>query len=209
MPTEIEKLLKKISEGYDVVVGRRINRKDSVSKKTASLIWNYFLRLFSKVNLHDVDCGLKAFRKYVLKRDYLRGDFHRYLPVAIAMDGYLVTEVDVIHRQRKKGKSKYNFKRIFPAVFDFITNIFMARFGYKPMHLFGSVGLFILTFGMLINLYLFCLKLAGFSIGGRPLLILGLLLTMAGLQLVFTGFLADLVIKKEEFTADDFLPGKN
>ena len=136
---------------------------------------------------------------------FFRGDFHRYLPLIIALDGYRVTEVVVSHRARFKGKSKYNFSRFFPALFDFATCMFLARFGFKPMHLFGSLGLLIFFFGMLINLYLLIIKLSGQAISGRPLLILGLLLTLAGLQIIFTGFLADLVIRREEININNFL----
>lgn len=208
MPDQIPKLLALIQSGFPVVVGWRKYRQDSLFKKISSCLWNYLLKVFSGIDLHDVNCGLKAFQKNILKSEYFRGDFHRYLPVIIAMDGYKIAEVEVKHRPRIKGQSKYNVFRIFPAVFDFLTNMFLARYGYKPMHLFGPVGLFIFTLGMLINLYLLGIKLAGFPIGGRPLLTLGLLLTISGLQFLFTGFLGDLVIRNEDLNIEGYLDDK-
>ena|SRR3989338_1904288 len=206
-PQEIGKLLGQLKKGYQVVVGWRKNRSDTFLKKLSSLVWNKLLYLFSGIKLHDVNCGLKVFKKEVLNPRYFLGEFHRYLPVTIAMDGYRVTEIEVEHRSRLKGSSKYNYYRIFPAIFDFFTNMFLARFGLKPMHLFGSIGILIFTAGLLINFYLLIVKISGSSIGGRPLLILGLLFTLAGLQLIFTGFLGDLIIRREEISVEHYLSG--
>ena len=205
MPEEIPKLLTVLKKGYQVVVGWRKKRSDPAPKKFSSFLWNKVLSISSGIKLHDVNCGLKAFRHEVLNSHYFRGDFHRYLPVIIAMDGYKATEVEVSHRKRLKGTSKYNYSRFFPALFDYATCMFLARFGFKPMHLFGSIGFFIFMLGMLINFYLLLIKLTGESIGGRPLLILGLLFTLAGLQLVFTGFLGDLIIRREDLSPEDYL----
>ena len=205
VPSEIAVLLKEINKGFDVAVGWRKNRSDSFIKKMSSSLWNKLLYLFSGIKLHDVNCGLKVFKKEVLNSRYFLGDFHRYLPVAVAMDGYRVTEVTVKHRPRLKGISKYNYSRIFPAVFDFFTNMFLARYGLKPMHLFGQIGVLIIIPGLLINMYLLVLKISGNAIGGRPLLILGLLMTISGLQFIFTGLLGDLIIRNKDLSITEYL----
>lgn len=208
IPGEIPKLLSVIKKGYHVAIGWRKKRSDAFLKRLSSYVWNKILFLFSGIKLHDVNCGLKAFQKNILKPEYFRGDFHRYLPVIIGMDGYKIAEVEVKHRPRIKGQSKYNVLRVFPAIFDFLTNMFLARFGYKPMHLFGSIGSVVFLLGMLINFYLLIIKLSGQAIGGRPLLILGLLLTISGLQFIFTGFLGDLVIRNDDLNIEGYLDEK-
>lgn len=204
-PKEFKKLINKLDEGYDAIIGWRKKRSDNYLKKLVSLIWNNTLNLFSGINIHDSNSGLKAFKKAVLAPRYFRGDFHRYLPIILGMDGYKVTEVPVNHRPRAKGKSKYGFTRAFAGVSDFFTTIFLFRFGAKPMHFFGIFGLVVLFLGMIINLYLLFLKLQGISIGGRPILILGLLLTISGLQFIFTGVLGDLLVGLSEFPPSYYL----
>lgn len=201
-PSEVFKLIKKLDEGYDAVVGWRKIRKDSWSKKIASLLWNKVVSLLIRANFHDLNSGLKVLRRDVLISLYLYGDFHRYLPVLLYWEGYKVAEVPVIHRERQFGKSKYSFLRMFSGLFDLVTALFLRRFGRRPMHFFGGVGILLFLAGMCINIYLGLIKLQGLAIGGRPLLILGVLLTISGIQLVMAGFLADLIIRQDKVGPD-------
>ena len=196
-PRDIPKLLEKIEEGYDIVSGWRKNRKDPfLSRILPSKIANWIISKVTGVHLHDYGCTLKAYRKEVAKNFRLYGDMHRFLPAVAKSFGAKVTEVVVNHRPRLYGKRKYGIGRTNRVILDIFLVKFLNDYLNKPLYVFGSVGLTLMGLGFLIMLYLSIEKIFfGASIGGRPLLILGVLLFLSGLQLLSTGIVAEVVIR--------------
>ncbi len=192
-PVEIDKLVAKINEGYDLVVGWRKSRSDSLDKRFLSWIYNRVTGLLSGIKLHDFNCGLKIYRREMAKNLNLYGDLHRYIPVLVATQGYKIGEVPVKHEPRRYGKSKYGPGRILNGYLDFLSVLFITRFSYHPLHLFGFIGSLLLGLGIVISLYLSFVHFFGEAIGRRPLLTLGILLIISGLQLISTGLIGELV----------------
>ncbi|WP_457596726.1 glycosyltransferase family 2 protein [Hydrogenimonas sp.] len=193
IPMMVEKLEK---EGWDLVAGRRARRQDGLLlRKLPSKIANALIRKTTGVYLHDYGCTLKVFRRDVAKNLGLYGELHRFIPVLAKMYGAKITEVDVRHHPRIHGVSKYGLGRTFRVMSDLLLMLFMQKYRTKPMHLFGSLGIPMLGIGLLIDLYLFVVKLLGQDIGQRPLLILGVMLTLGGIQLITTGFIAELIMR--------------
>jgi glycosyltransferase involved in cell wall biosynthesis len=193
-PEEIENLLKKLKEGFDLVSGWRKNRKDSLKTKLSSKLFNSIMSAFWGVHLHDYNCGLKIYTKDAAKSLNLYGGMHRFIPLLAAGKGFEVTEVPVVHEKRKFGKSKYGFSKIFKDVPDMLSMLFLTRFAKKPLHFFGFIGGVASGIGSIILIYLLILHLIGQRIGTRPLLTFGMLLVLGGFQILFTGFLADLIL---------------
>jgi glycosyltransferase involved in cell wall biosynthesis len=193
-PEEIKNLLDKLKEGYDLVSGWRKDRKDPLKTRLSSRLFNSIMSLFWGVHLHDYNCGLKAYTKEAAKSLNLYGGMHRFIPLLAAGKGFEVTEIPVVHEKRKYGKSKYGFSKIFKDVPDMLTILFLTRFATRPLHFFGFIGGIASLLGSIILLYLFILRLMGKTIGDRPLLTFGMLLVLAGFQVLFSGFLADLVL---------------
>ncbi|MCG3223667.1 MAG: glycosyltransferase, partial [Candidatus Heimdallarchaeota archaeon] len=198
-PQNIPLLLEKLTEDIDVVCGWRYNRKDSfLFKKLPSWIYNQLNRAFNKVNLHDNDCMLRVYRKEAISEIVLLGGDHRYIPAILLNRGFKFVEVKVNHRRRHSGKSKYGVKRIFTGFSDLITFRFLFRYGHRPMHLFSSMGVFSILLALASGIYLLVVKYAyGEDIGTRPLLLLTILLGVAGFQFLFTGFLAELIVRQK------------
>ncbi len=196
-PSDIPMMIKKLEdEGWDVVAGRRAKRQDGMLlRKIPSKIANGLIRRLTGVYVHDYGCTLKLFRSEVAKNLELYGELHRFIPVLASLNGAKITEVDVKHHPRIHGESKYGLGRTFRVMSDLLLMIFMEKYRQKPMHLFGTMGIITFGVGMLINFYMFILKLLGYSIGTRPLLILGVMLTFIGIILIVTGFLAELIIR--------------
>ncbi|WP_096258877.1 glycosyltransferase family 2 protein [Lebetimonas natsushimae] len=194
-PSDIPMMIEKLNEGYDVVAGIRAKRQDEPVRKFLSKIANKIIRKITGVHITDYGCTLKVFKKDVAKNLQLYGELHRFIPILAKIYGAKITEVPVKHHERKFGKSKYGFNRIFKVISDLMYLVFMQRFGQKPMHFFGTVGFIMFSLGALIDLYLFILKLFGESIGNRPLLTLGTLFIIGGIQLITTGFLAEIMIR--------------
>ncbi len=193
IPIMLEKMTK---EGWDVVAGIRAKRQDGlVLRKIPSKIANWIIRKSTGVYLHDYGCTLKLFKKDVAKNLGLYGELHRFIPVLAKLYGAKMTEMEVRHHPRLHGESKYGIGRTFKVISDLLLMLFFQKYGTKPMHLFGTLGFGMFGIGMLINLYLFILKLFGADIGGRPLLILGVMLTLGGIQLITTGFLAEIMMR--------------
>jgi glycosyltransferase involved in cell wall biosynthesis len=193
-PEEIKNLLEKLKEGYDLVSGWRKWRKDSLKTILSSKLFNSIMSAFWGVHLHDYNCGLKVYTKDCAKSLNLYGGMHRFIPLLAANNGFEVTEIPVVHEKRKFGKSKYGFSKIFKDVPDMLTILFLTRFAKRPLHFFGFIGGVATSLGSIILLYLFILRLMGQTIGTRPLLTFGILLVLAGFQVLFTGFLADLIL---------------
>ncbi len=191
-PTEIPKLIEKIKDGYHVVSGWRIQREDNWQKIMLSKFFNRFVRLTTGVKLHDFNTGLKAYTQQVVKEISLYGELHRYIPVLAAARGFKVTEVAVRHHKRAYGNSKYGISRVFQAGFDLWSTVFLISFKERPMQLFGMTGTIAIIVGLGFLTYLSYLHFLNQSIGRRPLLTLGVLLVLFGVQLVSTGLLAEL-----------------
>lgn len=193
-PKEIVNLLQKLEEGYDLVSGWKKQRRDRFIKRFSSKIFNFVTSVTTGVYLHDHNCGLKAYRRVVVKNLSLYGELHRYIPALIHSLGFKVAEIEVTHHHRKYGKTKYGLWRFFAGFFDLLTVLFLTKYITRPLHLFGIIGLVSFTVGVLINLYLTIMKyFYNQGIGNRPLLFLGILLILVGFQFVSLGFLAEMI----------------
>lgn len=193
-PSEIEKLVKKMQEGFDLVSGWRQNRKHSQKLIIASKVFNYLASVFWGLNLHDYNCGLKIYKKEVAKSLNLYGGLHRFIPLIAYQQGFSVTEVPIEHDVRRFGKAKYGISKLWKDIPDIFTMLFLAKYKTKPLHFFGTAGGIMFVIGFVIFSYLSLIWLSGESIGTRPLLLLSVLLMIAGLQVLFTGFIAELII---------------
>ncbi|MEO0797014.1 MAG: glycosyltransferase family 2 protein [Verrucomicrobiota bacterium] len=196
-PGEIPNLVAKIEEGYDLVSGWKKERHDPLEKRVPSKLFNAVTRKISGLELHDFNCGLKAYRAEVVRELPLYGELHRYIPILAHAEGYRVTEIAVEHHAREFGVSKYGLGRYYKGFLDLLTVAAITRFLQRPGHLFGGSGLMIGTVGFLILSYLSMIKIVfGADIGHRPLLLLGVLLMLLGVQLVSVGLVGELVIRK-------------
>jgi len=191
-------------EDYDVVSGWRHDRKDKwLSKKLPSRVSNAISRWLTGLELHDFNCGLKAYKKEALEDIVLYGEMHRYIPAVLAWKGYRVGELKIRHHEREHGTSKYGAKRLLRGFFDLVNFKFWADYSTRPLHFFGGIGSLFFGAGFLVNLYLVLLKLLyGEELSQRPLLLLGVLLMIMGLQIIFFGFLAEIMIR-EYYTLSD------
>ena len=193
-PAEIPVLIAKIKEGYDVVSGWKKDRQDPVIKRWSSKFYNFVTSVATGVYLHDHNCGLKVYRREVVGYISIYGQLHRYIPAIASSYGFTVTEIPVAHHKRKYGKTKYGLWRYFAGLFDLLTVLFLTRYTTRPLHLFGIIGLVSFLLGFFVNLYLTFVKyVLGQGIGNRPLLFLGVLLIILGLQFFSLGFLAEMV----------------
>jgi len=196
-PQDIPVMIKKLEdEGWDVVAGVRAKRQDGMFlRKIPSKIANWIIRKSTGVYLSDYGCTLKVFKKDVAKNLNLYGELHRFIPVLAEMYGAKMTQMPVRHHARVHGVSKYGIGRTFKVISDLLLMLFFQKYGTKPMHLFGTLGFGMFAIGAVIDFYLFLLKLFGQDIGSRPLLILGVMLTLGGIQLITTGFLAEIMMR--------------
>jgi glycosyltransferase involved in cell wall biosynthesis len=196
-PADIPHLLSKIQEeDVDLVAGNRRNRKDGfILRKFPSWIANALIRKLSGVYISDYGCSMKIFNTELAKELGLYGELHRFIPILAQLQGAKITQMDVNHRPRIYGKSKYGLGRTFKVMSDLMLLIFFQKYVLKPMHLFGTIGLLSLMVGIAINTYLFIEKLMGQDIWGRPLLMLGTIFLLGGIQLITFGFLAELLMR--------------
>jgi glycosyltransferase involved in cell wall biosynthesis len=194
-PKEIKNFISKLKEGYDIVSGWKYERKDPISKKLPSKVFNWLTTYLTKVKLHDFNCGFKAYKSKVIKNLDLYGELHRYIPAIVSTKGYKVGEIKVKHHERKHGVSKYGFSRIFKGFFDLITVTYFMRYSKKPLHFFGALGLISFGLGFVGGLYLFIIKLMGNLIGNRPLLTLVAVLMIIGVQFISLGLIAEMITK--------------
>lgn len=197
-PAEIPKMLAKLDEGYDVVSGWKLDRPDNLEKRLASKFFNFVTRKLSGLQLHDFNSAIKVYTQESARSLKLYGELHRYIPVLLSNQGFKITEVPTHTRQRKYGETKYKGKRYLRGLLDLLTVLFLTRYDRRPLHLFGGLGLFLGFVGTIILIYLAVLHF-GFnqSIGTRPLLMFGIFTALVGLQLVFTGLLAELLVRSE------------
>ncbi len=201
-PREIPKLLEALDSGYDLVTGWRRHRRDTLSKRISSVCFNKTVWYLTGVHLHDMNCGLKACRADVARELKLYGELHRFVPVLAAQKGYRVGEVEVNHRPREHGHSKYGWKRAISALFDIQMVVFLTRYLDRPLRLFGSMGLILAAIGFALGLYLSVIHFLGESIGQRPLLALSGLSMLTGLQLVSVGLIGEM-LRNHSFDPQD------
>jgi len=192
-PAEIGALLAKLDEGYDLVSGWKHARQDPFTKTLPSRLFNWTVRRTTGIQLHDFNCGLKAYRRVVVENVSVYGELHRYIPVVASQQGFRVTEVKVAHRRRAMGRSKYSWQRFLRGYLDLLTVLFLGRYQHRPQHLFGGLGTFMMVAGFAIDVYLVVIKIMGHAIGNRPLLVLGTLLIIVGIQLLSLGLLSELI----------------
>jgi glycosyltransferase involved in cell wall biosynthesis len=203
-PSEIPALVAKLDEGYQVVSGWKRERQDPRIRRWASRLFNRVTARLSGVDLHDFNCGLKAYRGECARSLRIYGELHRYIPVLAVQRGWRVTEVPVRHRARRHGRSKFGFERYARGPFDLLTVLFIGRYQYRPLHLFGGLGVALMVAGVVISAYLAVLRFQGEAIGDRPLLLLGVLLIVVGIQLLTFGLLGQMfvVMRQERGTTD-------
>ena len=197
-PADIPAMLKMMEEDeWDMVAGVRANRKDGMFlRKIPSKIANYLVRKSTGIHMKDLGCTLKIFTREIIKTIHIYGELHRYIPALVTLEGATkITQVDVNHRPRKFGSSKYNLSRTTRVMSDLILMVFFKKYLQRPMHFFGGIGIITLGIGVLINLYMFVLKILGNDIWGKPLLLLGILLVMGGIQFITIGIIAELQMR--------------
>jgi glycosyltransferase involved in cell wall biosynthesis len=192
-PAEIPRLLAKLEEGFDLVSGWKARRRDPWSRRALSRIFNRVTGFMTGVRLHDLNCGLKIYRREVVQDIDVYGELHRFMPVLAHFRGFSVTELPVNHRPRTHGRSRYGLERCVRGFLDLLTVLFLGRYRYRPLHLFGGVGLLLGAAGFAICVYLTGVKLAGGAIGHRPLLTLGALLITVGIQFLFLGLVSEML----------------
>ena len=202
-PAEIPRLLAELEAGADLVSGWKRDRQDPAGKRAASRVFNGVTSRMSGVGLHDLNCGFKAYRSEVVESLALTGDQYRYIPVLAADEGFRVTELPVNHRPRRYGRSKYGLERYLRGFLDLMTILFVGRFRQRPMHLFGGLGVLFIAVGTVICAYLTVLRILGESIGTRPLLLLGVLLIVVGVQLFTIGLVSEMIQRYHLRPQDD------
>ncbi len=196
-PAEFSRFIEKINEGYDMVVGWKYNRLDPIEKRLPSKLFNTVTSKASGIKLHDFDCGFKCFTKEVAQSIDVYGELHRYIPVLAHRRGFRITEITVNHRKREHGRSKYGMERYMRGLLDSLTTTFLLKYYDRPMYFFGRIGIILTLIGVIISLYLsFSKIICGTLIGERPLLVLGVLLIILGVQFISTGFVCNLVVDK-------------
>ena len=199
-PAEIPRLLVKLDEGFDLVSGWKTRRRDPLRRRVLSRIFNWVTGRMSGLRLHDMNCGLKAYRAEVVRGMPLYGELHRFIPVLAQYRGFRVAELPVNHRPREHGRSRYGVERYIRGFLDLLTVSFIGRYRHRPLHLFGGLGLILGLLGVAILVYLTVVKALGHAIGERPLLTLGVLLVVVGLQFFSLGLISEMLTSQHEET---------
>ncbi|MEZ4985584.1 MAG: glycosyltransferase family 2 protein [Saprospiraceae bacterium] len=208
-PADIPAMLAKAeAEQLDMVAGERANRKDGIFlRKIPSWIANYIIRNAAGVHLRDYGCALRVMRASIAKDLGIYGELHRFIPVLVSLETARIQQIPVRHHARQFGQSKYGLNRTFKVVSDLLLMLFFKRYLARPMHLFGNTGVVMLLIGVLINLYLLGLKLAGQDIWGKPLMILGMMLLLGGIQFITIGIVVEIQMRTY-FESQDKRPYK-
>jgi glycosyltransferase involved in cell wall biosynthesis len=194
IPEQLPLLLKKLNEGYDLVCGWRYSRRDRLSKRIASKIYNVVTAMLTGVRLHDLNCGYKCIRREVLDEVMVYGERHRFIPVLASYRGFRLGEVKIEHAPRAHGSSRYGLERALGGMFSLLTIILMTRYTNKPLHFFGFLGSSLALIGFSVDLYLMILRtFYGQWLNNRPLLILGTMSIIVGVQLILFGLLAEMI----------------
>ncbi|RMF56317.1 MAG: glycosyltransferase, partial [Calditrichaeota bacterium] len=198
-PEEIPNLIRKLEEGYDLVSGWKKHRRDRLVKRVTSRIFNRVTCLLTGLKMHDINCGLKCYRREVTDTIKVYGQLHRFLPVLAQWAGFRVGEVVVQHHPRKYGKTKFGVSRFAAGFFDLLTVLFITRYTRRPLHLFGSVGMLAFLAGLGISAYLAYERLfLQRYLSNRPLLFLGILLVIVGIQFVSIGLLGEMITESNK-----------
>jgi len=205
-PFEIPPMIEKLKNGADLVSGWKKKRHDPITKTVPSRFFNAVTRWTTGIKLHDFNCGLKAYRREVIQHIHLYGELHRYVPLLAKWQGYnKIEEQEVKHHPRKYGKTKFGLSRFMNGFLDLITLLFVNRYMERPMHFFGTIGVLLAVAGMIINTYIAILKIFWDQpIGDRPILFLGILLVVIGVQFFSIGFLGEMVNKNR---VHKYMPG--
>ena len=196
-PADIPALMAKMAEGYDVVSGWRVDRQDRfLDRRLPSIVANRLIGWTTGVRIHDYGCSLKAYRRDVLTDVRLYGELHRFIPALAHAAGARVTEIPVSHHPRRYGRAKYGLSRTLKVILDILAVRFLMSYSTRPIHIFGLLGLLSFAAGVVILLYLAVVRLFLLQpVADRPLMLLGILLTMLGVQLVTSGLLAEMVTR--------------
>jgi len=194
-PNEIGNLLKKLQEGNDLVSGWKKKRFDPLIKRYSSRFFNYITRVMSGIKIHDFNCGLKAYRVEVTQNIKVYGELHRYVPVLADWNGFTVAEIPVTHHARRYGKTKFGISRFFKGFIDLVTVLFSTRYIKRPMHFFGFFGALAFLIGLIVNGYLaYEWAYNHQPLSNRPMLFLGMLLIIVGIQFFSVGLLGEMVV---------------
>ena len=195
-PNEIPNLIEKLEEGFDLVSGWKRRRFDPLGKTIPSKFFNWVTGRLSGISIHDFNCGLKAYRREVVNDVQIYGELHRYIPVLAHLEGYRIGEIPVQHHPRQFGVTKYGWARMLKGFLDLLTVMYLGRYMGRPLHLFGTMGIIFGLLGTIVNAYITSIWFRVGNIQHRhPLLFLGILLTVLGVQFVCTGLLADMVAR--------------
>jgi glycosyltransferase involved in cell wall biosynthesis len=204
-PNEINGLMHEIKKGFDLVSGWKKKRRDPLSKTIPSRFFNFVTSVLTGIHIHDFNCGLKIYRKEVVKEVNVYGELHRYIPVLAAWQGFKIGELPVQHHPRRYGKTKFGFGRFWKGFLDLLTVLFTTRFFRRPLHFFGFAGIFFFLAGFIIDLYLVILKFVdGMSLGNRPLFVGGILLIIVGVQFVSVGLLGEMISKARQTSEQEY-----
>lgn len=204
-PKEIPRFLAEIERGSDLVSGWKTRRQDPASRLVLTRIYRMVVRSLSGVNIHDFNCGFKAYRQTVIKNLKVYGEMHRLLPVLAHNHGFKIAEIPVDHRARTHGKSKYGVERIVRGPFDLLTTLFLARYGKRPLHFFGKIGALLTAGGLVICTSLTIQWFMGTTvISERPILILGVLLIAIGIQFVSTGLIGEMLTQQHHDSDQEY-----
>ena len=194
LPEQLPLMIDKLLEGYDLVSGWRQDRIDPLTTRIGSKLYNWTTSLLTGVKLHDINCGFKCYRREVLDEVMIYGERHRYIPVLASYRGFRMGEVKIAHAARRHGKSHYGIGKVFGGVFSLLSVILMTRYTNRPLHFFGLMGVLLGGLGSAIDLYLITVRLFFHQwLSNRPLLIIGTLLIIVGVQFVLFGLLAEMV----------------
>jgi glycosyltransferase involved in cell wall biosynthesis len=205
-PREIPNLIREIERGYDLVSGWKKHRHDPLSKTIPSKVFNTVAAWVTGLRLHDINCGLKAYRREVTDEIKVYGELHRFMPVFAYKESFRVGEIPVAHHPREFGKTKYGVRRFLHGFLDLLTVTMVTGYTRSPLHFFGMIGIALTSVGFVVNCYLLVVRIIYHNIQGRtPLLMLGVLLMILGFQLISTGLLAELITRaghrgKEEYS---------
>lgn len=209
-PSEIPALKKKLDEGFDLVSGWKRVRRDPLTKTIPSRFFNFVTSVLTGIRIHDFNCGLKAYRRDVIKTVKVYGELHRYIPVLAHWEGFRVGELVVQHRPRKYGKTKFGMGRFWKGFLDLLTALFTTRYLRRPLHLFGFWGIAAVMAGLAIDGWLVAEWFLGrTALGNRPLFLAGFMLVIVGIQFISIGLLGEMISKTrgttEEYSIRDFI----
>ncbi len=204
-PREIPRLLAALDEGADLVTGWKTARQDAATRVVASRVFNFLSRLASGIALHDVNCGLKAYRREVAAEVPLYGELHRFIPLLAHWRGFQVAEIAVTHRPRAVGRSRYGWSRVLRGIMDLVTVICLTRYNRRPAHFFSLPGAGLVAVGLAICTYIAYLRLRyGHILHRHPLLLFGVLLVVVGVQLFTTGLLGEMMVDAARRIDEDY-----